>query len=54
LDYDSLLDVAGADLALGRPVVLDAPFSPYLADPDFLNVAAERFGWPPVDVEVPG
>ena len=33
LEYDSLLDVAGANLRLGRPVVLDAPFSPYLSDP---------------------
>jgi predicted kinase len=52
LEYDSLLDVAGVNLRLGRPVVVDAPFSPYLADPTFITVAAERFDWPPVDVEV--
>ena len=52
LEYDSLLDVAGANLRLGRPVVVDAPFSPYLSDPTFVTAAAERFGWPPVDVEV--
>src|SRR5690242_11919625 len=52
LEYDSLLDVAGANLRLGRPVVVDAPFSPYLADPTFITVAAERFNWPPIDVEV--
>ena len=34
LEYDSLLDVAGANLRLGRSVVIDAPFSPYLSDPD--------------------
>jgi AAA domain len=28
LEYDSLLDVAGANLRVGRPVVIDAPFSP--------------------------
>src|SRR5215218_3038371 len=52
LEYDSLLDVAGANLRLGCPVVIDAPFSPYLSDPTFITAAAERFDWPPVDVEV--
>jgi hypothetical protein len=52
LEYDSLLDVAGANLRVGRPVVIDAPFSPYLSDPDYITVAADRFHWPPVDVEV--
>lgn len=52
LEYDSLLDVAGTNLRLGRPVVIDAPFSPYLSDPDFITAARKRFQWPPVDVEV--
>jgi predicted kinase len=52
LEYDSLLDVAGANLRLGLPVVVDAPFTPYLADPQFIVGAAERFGWPAVGVEV--
>ncbi len=52
LEYDSLLDVAGANLRLGVPVVVDAPFSPYLSDPTFITAAAERFDWPPIDVEV--
>jgi predicted kinase len=52
LEYDSLLDVAGDNLRLGRSVVLDAPFSPYLSDRDFITVSARRFDWPPVDVEV--
>lgn len=52
LEYDSLLDVTGTNLRLGCQVVVDAPFSPYLADPTFLSAAAERFDWPPVDVEV--
>ena len=52
LEYDSLLDVAGANLRLGCPVVVDAPFSPYLSDPTFIIAAAERFDWPPIDVEV--
>jgi hypothetical protein len=33
-------------------VVVDAPFSPYLADPGFVAAAAERFDWPPIDIEV--
>lgn len=52
LEYDSLLDVAGANLSLGRPVVIDAPFSPYLSDPDFITAAAQRFNWPSIEVEV--
>jgi predicted kinase len=52
LEYDSLLDVAGTNLRIGRSVVIDAPFSPYLSDPHFITTAAERFDWPPVDVEV--
>jgi predicted kinase len=52
LEYDSLLDVAGANLRIGRPVVIDAPFSPYLSDATFITTAAKRFDWPPVDVEV--
>src|SRR6478609_11843552 len=52
LEYDSLLDVAGTNLRLGRPVVIDAPFSPYLADPHSITTAVERFEWPPVDIEV--
>ena len=52
LEYDSLLDVAAANLRLSLPVVIDAPFSPYLSDPDFITTAAKRFHWPPVDVEV--
>jgi predicted kinase len=52
LEYDSLLDVAGDNLRIGRSVVLDAPFSPYLGDPDFIGASARRFGWPPADVEV--
>ena len=52
LEYDSLLDVAGDNLRIGRSVVLDAPFSPYLADPGFITAAAQRFDWPPVDIEV--
>lgn len=52
LEYDSLLDVAGANLRLGCSVVIDAPFSPYLSDPAFLINAAARFDWPPVEVHV--
>lgn len=52
LEYDSLLDVAGANLRLGRPVVLDAPFSPYLSDPAYITTTIERFDWPSVDINV--
>lgn len=52
LEYDSLLDVAGANLRLGRPVVLDAPFSPYLSDSSYIVTASSRFDWPSVDINV--
>ncbi|MET0702665.1 MAG: AAA family ATPase, partial [Mycobacterium sp.] len=52
LEYDSLFDVAGDNLRLGRSVVLDAPFSPYLDEPEFISASARRFNWPAVDVEV--
>src|SRR5688500_12784287 len=51
LEYDSLLAVAGANLRLGCPVVVDAPFSPYLSDPTLLPAGAERCARPPIDVE---
>jgi predicted kinase len=47
LEYDSLLDVAGANLRLGHSVVVDAPFTPYLAEPHYIIGAAERLAWPP-------
>ena len=52
LEYDSLLDVAGANLRLGHPVVLDAPFSPHRTDPPNIAPAIDRFEWPAVDVVV--
>jgi len=47
----AMLPVAELD-QLGALIVIDAPFSPYLADPHFIATTAERFDWPPVDVEV--
>ena len=32
--------------------MIDAPFSPYLANPHFITTAGQRFDWPPVDIEV--
>lgn len=52
LEYDSLLDIAGNNLRIGRSVVLDAPFTPYLGDPGFIRTSARRFEWPAVDIEV--
>lgn len=52
LEYDSLLDVAGANLRIGRSVVIDAPFGQYLSEPTFITLAGEHFDWPRVDIEV--
>lgn len=50
LEYASLLDVAGVNLRLGCAVVIDAPFSPYLSDADFIEASVEHFAWPSLDV----
>ncbi|WP_045731811.1 AAA family ATPase [Pseudarthrobacter chlorophenolicus] len=52
LEYATLMDVAGANLRLGRSVVIDAPFGAYFAVPDYLTGAAEEFHWPPVEIVV--
>jgi predicted kinase len=56
LEYRTILDLARDNLDLGRPVVLDAPFGRYLADPHYLTEIAARHRWPagvePVVVEV--
>ncbi|MFC8522361.1 AAA family ATPase [Pseudarthrobacter sp. NPDC057230] len=52
LEYETLMDVAGANLRLGRSVVLDAPFGAYFEDPDFLTNAAKKFDWPPSQTTV--
>ncbi|MBT2548173.1 ATP-binding protein [Arthrobacter sp. ISL-65] len=46
LEYETLMDVAGVNLRLGRSVVLDAPFGAYFAVPDYLTRAGEDFHWP--------
>jgi predicted kinase len=46
LEYQTILDIARDNLAVGRSVVLDAPFGRYFPDPDFLEHAAERHSWP--------
>ena len=33
-------------------MVLDAPFSLHLDDPEFITMSARRFDWPAVDIEV--
>jgi predicted kinase len=46
LEYETLMDVAGMNLRLGRSVVLDAPFGAYFGEPDYLTRVAEDFQWP--------
>lgn len=52
LEYQTLMDVAGVNLRIGRSVVLDAPFGAYFAIPDYLARAAEEFHWPPSEITV--
>ncbi|MET8948980.1 AAA family ATPase [Streptomyces sp. NPDC004542] len=46
LEYLTILDLARDNLALGRPVVLDAPFGRYFSRPGYLDEVAERHSWP--------
>ncbi|MFZ3555218.1 MULTISPECIES: AAA family ATPase [unclassified Streptomyces] len=45
-EYMALFATAADNLRLGLPVVLDAPFAAYLADPDFLTASADQASWP--------
>jgi predicted kinase len=45
-EYSSLFAVAGDNLRLGHPVVIDAPFAAYLDTPDFFVDSATRGRWP--------
>lgn len=52
LEYEALFAVAGQNLSLGHPVVLDAPFVAYLSDPGYLRTAMAGARWPEVPVRV--
>lgn len=52
LEYETLMDVAGINLHLGRSVVLDAPFGAYFGKPDYLTRVAEDFQWPSTAITV--
>jgi predicted kinase len=51
LEYATILDLAADNLRVGRPVVLDAPFGRYFAQPDYLAEVTYRHHWP-ADVEL--
>jgi predicted kinase len=46
LEYRTILDLARDNLEVGRPVVLDAPFGRYFANPHYLTEVAEKHHWP--------
>ncbi len=52
LEYSTLLRVAGVNLSIGVPVVLDAPFTAFFDDETFLDRARVQFNWPAADVFV--
>jgi predicted kinase len=52
LEYETLMDVAGVNLRLGRSVVLDAPFGAYFDDPGYLTRAVNDFHWPSPEITV--
>lgn len=46
LEYATLLALASANLRIGLPVVLDAPFGASFTDPDYIDRVREEGGWP--------
>jgi len=52
LEYETLLGLAGDNLAVGRSVVLDAPFGRFVGDPGYLTEARVRHGWPDAELVV--
>ncbi|OFT50729.1 AAA family ATPase [Brachybacterium sp. HMSC06H03] len=46
LEYSTLLALTSANLRNGLPVVLDAPFGAYFADPGYIMRARADGGWP--------
>ena len=46
MEYRTLLGVGGDNLALGTPVIFDAPFGAYFADDGYVEQARAEFGWP--------
>lgn len=46
LEYATLLDLASANLRVGLPVVLDAPFGAYFAEQDFISRISQEHDWP--------
>jgi predicted kinase len=51
-EYSALMRTAADNLALGIPVVIDAPFFAHLGDASYLRRARVESGWPDADVFV--
>ncbi|MET0844008.1 MAG: AAA family ATPase [Mycetocola sp.] len=51
-EYTALMRTAADNLALGIPVVIDAPFFAFLDDASYLRRARGEAGWPDTDVFV--
>lgn len=51
-EYTALMRTAADNLALGIPVVIDAPFFAFLGDASYLRRAKAEYGWPDSEVFV--
>lgn len=51
-EYASLFAVAGDNLRLGQPVIIDAPFAAYLSAPRFIAESVVQGNWPSTPVIV--
>jgi predicted kinase len=52
VEYETILRICGDNLALGRSVVLDAPFGRFFKDPDYLLNARQKFAWADAELVV--
>lgn len=52
VEYETILRICGDNLALGRSVVLDAPFGRFFEDRNYLIDARRRFAWADAELVV--
>ena len=52
VEYETILRICGDNLALGRSVVLDAPFGRFFQDRDYLLDARQQFAWADAELVV--
>lgn len=52
VEYETIMRICGDNVALGRSVVLDAPFGRFFKDRDYLLEARRKFAWADAELVV--